>query len=101
MLASADEAVCCTPCESRSLSPRTGGVLVGADKATETSPDPLDAGWRSRAVERSLRTARARAVTRSDRFIAAATQLLVETGRTDFTVQDIVERSQMSLRSFY
>jgi AcrR family transcriptional regulator len=40
-------------------------------------------------------------VTRSDRFISAANQLLQETGRTDFTVQEIVERSKMSLRSFY
>jgi len=62
--------------------------------------DP-EAHWRQRAVERSLRNARARAMTRSDRFIAAANQLLIETGRTDFTVQEIVERSKMSLRSFY
>ncbi|MHB8466184.1 MAG: TetR/AcrR family transcriptional regulator [Acidimicrobiales bacterium] len=60
-----------------------------------------DARWRERAVERSLRTARARAVSRSDRFIAAANELLGETERTDFTVQEIVERSKMSLRSFY
>lgn len=60
-----------------------------------------DARWRERAVERSLRTARARAVSRSDRFITAATELLSETERTDFTVQEIVERSKMSLRSFY
>ncbi len=60
-----------------------------------------DASWRERAVERSLRTARARAVSRSDRFLAAASELLAETGCIDFTVQDIVERSKMSLRSFY
>jgi AcrR family transcriptional regulator len=60
-----------------------------------------DAGWRERAVERSLRRARARAVSRSDRFLAAASELLAETGRIDFTVQDIVDRSKMSLRSFY
>ena len=59
-----------------------------------------DARWRERAVERSLRQARARAVSRSDRFITAATELLSETERTDFTVQEIVERSKMSLRSF-
>jgi len=61
----------------------------------------VDARWRERAVERSLRSARARAVSRSDRFIVAATELLWETGRPDFTVQEIVERSKMSLRSFY
>ena len=60
-----------------------------------------DTRWKERAVERSTRTARARAASRSDRFIAAATELLDETERTDFTVQEIVERSQMSLRAFY
>jgi AcrR family transcriptional regulator len=62
---------------------------------------PGDARWRQRAVERSLRTARARAVSRSERFIAVATELLHQTGSIDFTVQELVERSQMSLRSFY
>jgi len=33
--------------------------------------------------------------------MAAATELVRETNRTDFTVQQIVERSRMSLRSFY
>jgi len=60
-----------------------------------------DARWRERALERSLRTARDRAVSRSDRFMAAATELMLETDRTEFTVQEIVERSKMSLRSFY
>lgn len=59
------------------------------------------ASWRERAVERSLRSARAKAVSRSDRFIQTATELLSETGRTDFTVQELVERSKTSLRSFY
>jgi AcrR family transcriptional regulator len=57
--------------------------------------------WRDRAVERSLRSARAKAVSRSDRFIQAATEILSETGRTDFTVQELIERSKTSLRSFY
>jgi AcrR family transcriptional regulator len=64
--------------------------------------DPAgDAGWRGRAVERSLRNARERAVSRSERFIQVATELLHETGNLDFTVQELVERSRMSLRSFY
>ena len=58
-------------------------------------------GWRERAVERSLRSARERAVSRSERFIQVATDLLHETGSLDFTVQELVERSGMSLRSFY
>ncbi len=52
-------------------------------------------------MERSLRSARERALTRSQRFIAVATQLLHESGSLDFTVQDLVGRSGMSLRSFY
>jgi AcrR family transcriptional regulator len=69
---------------------RTGGD-VGISEPT----------WRDRAVERSLRSARAKAVSRSDRFIQAATEILSETGRTDFTVQELIERSKTSLRSFY
>jgi AcrR family transcriptional regulator len=64
-------------------------------------PDTADASWRDRAVERSLRSARAKAMSRSDRFIEAATEILSETGRTDFTVQELIERSKTSLRSFY
>jgi AcrR family transcriptional regulator len=63
------------------------------------SPD--DAAWRARAVERSLREARARAISRSDRFLAAARELLSETGGVDFTVQEVVTRAGLSLRSFY
>src|SRR3954447_15860190 len=59
------------------------------------------ASWRERALERSLRGARAKAMSRSDRFIQVAMELLSETGRTDFTVQELVERSKTSLRSFY
>lgn len=58
-------------------------------------------GWRGRTLERSLRTARERAMSRSERFITVATELLYETGNLDFTVQDLVERSGLSLRSFY
>jgi AcrR family transcriptional regulator len=57
--------------------------------------------WRARAVERSLREARARATSRSDAFLQAATELLSETGGTDFTVQELTARAGLSLRSFY
>ncbi|MCW2496218.1 TetR/AcrR family transcriptional regulator [Jatrophihabitans sp.] len=67
---------------------------------TRTGPT-LEASWRDRAVERSLRTAREKAVSRSDLFIATAVAILSETGRTDFTVQELVERARTSLRSFY
>ncbi|MGH7856065.1 MAG: TetR/AcrR family transcriptional regulator [Candidatus Binatia bacterium] len=48
-----------------------------------------------------MKSARARAHARSDRFVGAATQLLQERGNTDFTVQDVVDRSGMSIRTFY
>ena len=40
-------------------------------------------------------------VTRADRFIKTAVSILGETGRTDFTVQEVVARSKTSLRAFY
>ncbi|OBK28164.1 TetR family transcriptional regulator [Mycobacterium asiaticum] len=39
--------------------------------------------------------------TRADRFIKTAVEILGETGRTDFTVQEVVARSKTSLRAFY
>jgi AcrR family transcriptional regulator len=69
--------------------------------ATAAAEPALEPTWRDRAVERSLRSARAKAMSRSDRFIQAATEILSETGRTDFTVQELIERSRTSLRSFY
>ena len=38
---------------------------------------------------------------RSNRFMRSALAILGETGRTDFTVLEVVERSKTSLRSFY
>jgi AcrR family transcriptional regulator len=57
--------------------------------------------WRQRAVERSTRAAKQRAEQRVQGFLDAAQQLLAERGTTDFTVQEVVDRSKQSLRSFY
>lgn len=57
--------------------------------------------WKQRAVERSLKTAKARAEQRVQRFLDAAQAIITEKGSTDFTVQEIVDRSKQSLRSFY
>ena len=38
---------------------------------------------------------------RATRFMRSALAILGETGRTDFTVLEVVERSKTSLRSFY
>lgn len=45
--------------------------------------------------------ARADTVERVSRFIKSALAILGETGRTDFTVLEVAERSKTSLRSFY
>jgi len=72
-----------------------------AVKALLDLDDETLPAWQRQSMERSLRSARARAHARSDRFVAAATQLLQEQGSTEFTVQDVVERSKMSIRTFY
>lgn len=64
-------------------------------------PASADSPWQQRAVDRSINSARLRALARSSQFLAAAMELLEETGDIDFTVQNIVERSQLSLRAFY
>jgi AcrR family transcriptional regulator len=61
--------------------------------------DPLS--WREQAVARSLDSARLRAETRVQRFLDAATELFNAGSGKDFTVQEVVDRSGQSLRSFY
>jgi AcrR family transcriptional regulator len=64
---------------------------------------PTGAGdsLRQRAVEHSLDAARRKAESRTDQFMKSALAILGETGRTDFTVLEVVERSKTSLRAFY
>ena len=59
------------------------------------------ASRRERAVARVVDPARARAETRVQRFLDAALELMSSTSGKDFTVQEVVERSGQSLRSFY
>jgi AcrR family transcriptional regulator len=65
-----------------------------------TSPGEEPA-WKQRAVERSIQTAKVRAERRVQRFLDAAQVVMTEKGSTDFTVQEVVDRSRQSLRSFY
>lgn len=68
-----------------------------------TTDEPVDAPtWRELAVARSLDPARVRAEKRVQRFLDAALELMNSspTGK-EFTVQEVVERSGQSLRSFY
>ncbi|MGC7101539.1 TetR/AcrR family transcriptional regulator [Amycolatopsis lurida] len=57
--------------------------------------------WKQRAVARSTQAAKLRAGQRVERFLDAAQVLMTERGSTDFTVQEVVDRSSQSLRSFY
>ncbi len=57
--------------------------------------------WREQAVARSLDSARLRAESRVQRFFDAATELITSGSGGEFTVQEVVERSGQSLRSFY
>ena len=57
--------------------------------------------WRERAVSRSVDAARLRAEERVQRFLDAGFELVDAKGTTDFTIQEVVERSKQSLRSFY
>jgi AcrR family transcriptional regulator len=70
---------------------------------TETVPNVPgeEPAWKQRAVERSTRAARLRAEQRVQRFLDAAQAIINEKGSTDFTVQEVVDRSRQSLRSFY
>ena len=57
--------------------------------------------WKQRAVERSTHAAKLRAEQRVERFLDAAQAIISNKGSTDFTVQEVVDRSRQSLRSFY
>ncbi len=58
-------------------------------------------GWRQRAVSKSLSAARTRAEQRAQRLLDAAFELIDEKGTTEFTIQEVVDRSGQSLRGFY
>ena len=67
----------------------------------ETSDDANEPAWRQRAVSRSLNAARSRAEQRVQRFLDAAFELIDEKGTTEFTIQEVIDRSKQSLRGFY
>jgi len=69
-----------------------------AEARPAEGPEPA---WRQRAVSRSLGPARSRAEQRVQRFLDAAFELIDEKGTTDFTIQEVIDRSKQSLRGFY
>lgn len=72
-----------------------------AVKAVAHLDDETIPAWQRQSMLRSLQSARARAYARSDRFVTAATRLLQEKGNADFTVQEVIRRAGMSIRTFY
>jgi AcrR family transcriptional regulator len=67
----------------------------------DDSQDEKTPAWRKRAVSKSLSAARSRAEQRVQRLLDAAFALIDEKGSTEFTIQEVVDRSKQSLRGFY
>jgi len=77
-------------------------VKTGSGKGEgESASDANQPAWRKRAVSRSLDAARSRAEQRAQRFLDAAFELIDEKGTTEFTIQEVIDRSKQSLRGFY
>ena len=74
--------------------------MTQADEAIGLADEALPE-WKRASIDRSLQGARARAQDRSDRFVAATIKLMEKHGSVDFTVQDVVDGSRMSIRTFY
>jgi AcrR family transcriptional regulator len=70
-----------------------------AERAVSTPGE--EPAWKQRAVERSTKAAKLRAEQRVQRFLDAAQAIITKKGTTDFTVQEVVDKSRQSLRSFY
>lgn len=95
------------------VEPSTNGDLLvpngeSAALAVEASDgDALDAdggaepAWRQRAIDRSTQAVRQRAAKRVQRFLNSAREIITEKSSTEITVQEVVDRSGQSLRSFY
>lgn len=78
-----------------------GVTSKGSETAMSTTGETRPAAWKQRAVDRALRAAAVRAELRVEQFLDAAQALITEKAGIDFTVQEIVDRSGQSLRSFY
>jgi AcrR family transcriptional regulator len=62
---------------------------------------PNGVGPRPPAADDVLDAARVKSESRVESFMRSALAILAETGRADFTVLEVVERSKTSLRAFY
>jgi AcrR family transcriptional regulator len=76
-------------------------VLVVESPVPPLTSPTEEPAWKRRAIERSTKAAKLRAEQRVERFLDAAQAIITKKGSTDFTVQEVVDRSGQSLRSFY
>jgi len=74
---------------------------MAQDQELSVSTLSEEPAWKQRAVERSTKAARLRAERKVQQFLEAAQEIILEKESTDFTVQEVVDRSRQSLRSFY
>lgn len=75
---------------------------MAAGAPRPTTPADSHVRWRDHAVERSLGSVRSRSEERVQRFLDAGFELLRRSGPgREFTVQEVVDLSGQSLRSFY
>ena len=79
----------------------TTPLVVDGDDGATADGRGRDTVWRDRAIERSTRAARERAAKRVQRFLDAAREVIAQKASTEFTVQEVVDRSKQSVRSFY
>jgi AcrR family transcriptional regulator len=79
--------------------PKTRGKSDGGGAPARDDGDVI--GWQQRALDRSQDEARRRILERSNAFVQAAKELVDETGTLNFTVDDVVARAELSIRSFY
>ena len=75
--------------------------MVSSMAKADDLQDGNGPGWRQRAVSKSLSAARSRAEQRVQGILDAAFALIDESGTTQFTIQEVVDRSKQSLRGFY
>src|SRR5580700_3685028 len=78
----------------------TLGPVAGNQPVASPAGD-APTSFREAAVARAVDPARLRAERRVQRFLDAALELMTSASEKDFTVQEVVERSGQSLRSFY
>lgn len=80
---------------------RATNLETASDDRAGVDDSNGDTVWRERAVERSTRAARERAAQRAQQFLNSAREIISEKDSIEFTVQEVVDRSKQSLRSFY